>query len=67
MIGKRISQNYIRLFIITVFLLLSRHLLFPDNTKQSGSRLDKAVARIKAIRALPEMKYLHTLDGQNVF
>ena len=67
MIGKRISQNCIRLFIIAIFLLLSPHLLFPDNTKQPGSCLDKAVARIKAIRSLPEMKYLHTLDGQNIF
>ena len=65
MIGKRIFQNSLRVFIITIFLFLAPHILFSDN-KQLGDCSDKAVEKIKVIRSLPDMKYLHTLDGQNV-
>ena len=65
MIGKRIFQNSLRVFIITIFLFLAPHILFSDN-KQPGDCLDKAVKRMKEIIALPDKKYLQTLDGQDV-
>ena len=66
MISKRIVQNSLRVFFITIFLFLPSHLLFSEDNKHPGDCLDKAVKRMKEIITLPDKKYLQTLDGQNV-
>jgi hypothetical protein len=66
MINKRIFQNSLRVFLITIFLFLAPHILLSEDKKQPFDCLDKTVERIQEIRSLPDMKYLPTLDGQNV-
>ena len=66
MIGKRIFPNSLSVFFITIFLFLPPHILLSEDKKQPFDCLDKAVERIQEIRSLPDMKYLHTLDAQNV-
>ncbi len=66
MINIRIFQNSLRVFLITIFLFLAPHILLSEEKKQPFDCLDKAVERIQEIRSLPDMKYLPTLDGQNV-
>ena len=66
MINKRIFQNSLRVFLITIFLFLAPHILLSEDKKQPFDCLDKAVERIQKIRSLPDMKCLPTLDGQNV-
>jgi len=66
MIGKRIFPNSLIVFFITIFLLLSPQILLSEDNKQPQDCLDQAFKRIIEIRSLPEIKYLHTLDGQYV-
>jgi len=66
MINKTIFQNSLRVFLITIFLFLAPHILLSEDKKRPFDCLDKAVERIQEIRSLPDMKYLPTLDGQNV-
>ena len=66
MLGKRIVRNSLRVFFITIFLFLSPGIVLSEDKKRPSDCLDKAVEKIKEIRSLPDMKYLHTQDGQNV-
>ncbi len=66
MIGKKLFPNSLRFFIIAILLFFSPPFLLPHDQKRPCSCLDQAVQRIKEIRSLPEMKYLHTLDGQHI-
>jgi hypothetical protein len=66
MIGKGILLIGLKFFFITIFLSLPPHILFSEDNKQPGDCLDMAVKRMKEIISLPDSKYLHTLDGQNV-
>lgn len=66
MIGKGIFPKSLYVFFITIFLFLPPHILLSEDNKQPYDCLDKAVERIQEIRSLPDRKYLHTLDGQNV-
>lgn len=66
MIGKRIFSKSLSVFFITISLLLSPHILLSEENKQPYEGFDQAVKRIIEIRSLPDMKYMHTLDGQNV-
>ena len=66
MISKGIFPNSLKVFLITIFLLLSPQILLSEDNKQPYDCLDQVVKRIEKIRSLPEKKYLHTLDGQKV-
>ena len=66
MINKRIFQNSLRVFPITIFLFLAPHILLSEDKKQPFDCLDKAFERMQEIRSLTDMKCLPTLDGQNV-
>ena len=66
MSGKGIFPISLNVFFITIFLFLPSHILFSEDNKQPRDCLDKAVKRIEEIISLPDSKYLHTLDGQNV-
>ncbi len=66
MIGKGISPNSLRVIFITIFLFLSPRILLPEDNKLPCDCLNQAAKRVTEIRSLPDMKYLYTLDGQNV-
>ena len=66
MIGKGMFRNSLSVLIISIVLLFFPKLLLSEDNKQPIDCLDKAVNKIIEIRSLPEMQYLHTLDGQNV-
>jgi len=66
MISNGIFSNSLRVFLITIFLFFSPHILLSEENKQPYDCFDQAVKRIIEIRSLPDMKYLHTLDDQNV-
>jgi hypothetical protein len=66
MIGKGIFPNSLSVFFITIFLFLPSQILLSEDEKQPFDCLDRAVERIEEIRSLSDMKYLHTLDGQNI-
>ena len=66
MIGKGIFPNSLSALFITIFLFLGPHILLSEENKQSFDCVDKAFKRIKEIRSLPDIKYLHTLDSQKV-
>jgi hypothetical protein len=66
MIGKGILLIGLKFFFITIFLSLPPRILFSEDNKQPDDCLGLAVKRMKKIISLPDSKYLHTLDGQNV-
>jgi hypothetical protein len=66
MIGKGLFPKSLWLLFITIFLFFSPHILLSEDTVQPHNRLEEAVKRLLEIRSLPDMKYLHTLDGQYV-
>ena len=62
-----ISSLIFRLLsLVPVMIVLSPYSLFAEMNKQPNGCMEKAIERIIEIRSLPEKKYLHTLDGQNV-
>ena len=66
MISKGIFPNSLKVFLTTIFLVLSPQILLSEENKQPYDCLDQVIKRIEKIRSLPDKKYLHTLDGQNV-
>lgn len=66
MIGNKILPNSSRVFIISIFLLFTPHILLSEENKQHDNCLDQAFNRIEEIQSLPLKKYLYTLDGQTV-
>ena len=63
---KGIFPKGLRVLFIIIILVLPHHVLRSEDNKQPSDCLNKAFKRVKEIRSLPEMKSLHTLDGQNV-
>ncbi len=66
MIGKKILPKCLSTFLITNFLLLAPHILLSEKNEEPYNCKNRAIERIEEIRSLPRMKYLNTLDGQNV-
>ena len=66
MIGKVMFYNSLSFAIISIFIFLSPTLLLSEDNKQTIDCLDQTIKKIIEIRSLPEIKYLRTLDGQNV-
>lgn len=66
MIGKWMFRNSLCVLIILIIFFLSPKLLLSEDNKQPIDCFDQAVNKIIEIRSLPEMQYLHTLDGQKV-
>ena len=66
MIGKKNLINCLRVFIISIFLFFTPHILLSEENNQPHNCLDQAFDRIEKIQSLPLKKYLYTLDGQNV-
>ena len=66
MVGKKNSPNYLRVFIISIYLFFTPHILLSEENEQTYNCFDLAFDRIKEIQSLPLKKYLYTLDGQNV-
>ena len=66
MIGKRMFPYSLRLFSIAIALFFSPLILLAADHIHPSDCINEAVKRIMEIRALPEMKYLHTLDDQQV-
>ena len=67
MIGKGILPNCLVVFFSITFSFLATHSLLSEENKQPYDCLDQDANRIKEMRSLPHMTYLHTLDGQNVW
>ena len=66
MTGKVMLSNCLSVPIISIFIVLFSTLLFSEDKNHSVGCVDQAIKKIIEIRSLPEMKYMHTLDGQNV-
>lgn len=66
MIGKVMFSNRLCVLIISIFIVLFSALLLSEDNNQSIDCVDQAIKKIIEIRSLPEIKYLRTLDGQNV-
>lgn len=66
MLGETMFRNSLSVVFISIGLFLFPKLLFSEDNKQPIGCLDQAVNKIMEIRSLPEMRYLNTLDGQNV-
>ena len=64
--GKEIFSKCLSFLFIILFLVLPQHVSGSEDNKQSSDCLNEAFERIREIESLPEMKYLHTLDGQKV-
>ncbi len=66
MIDYGTLMRRLRVFFITIFLFLLPHALLAEGDKQPHDCLYRADRRIIEIRSLPDVPYLHTLDGQKV-
>jgi len=66
MIGKVMFSSSLSVSIISIFIVLSATLLLSEDIKQPIDCLDQAIKKIIEIKSFPEIKYLRTLDGQNV-
>jgi hypothetical protein len=64
---KGIWPKSLRVFFIVIYLFLPPHALWSEENKQPNACLTKAVNKINDIRSFPDVHYLLTLDGQNVF
>lgn len=66
MTGKGTLLKSLSVLFIILFLVTPQYVSGSEDNEQSSDCLSQAFERIREIESLPEMKYLHTLDGQNV-
>jgi len=63
---KGVLTHKFRLIFVVIFIGLLPFSLLADDNNQPYECMDRADRRIIEIRSLPDVQYLHTLDGQNV-
>ena len=66
MIGQEILPKCLSTFMTKIFLLLAPHISLSQANEEPCKCRDQAIKRIEEIQTLPRMKYLNTLDGQNI-
>jgi hypothetical protein len=64
--GKGILSKGVLILSVIIVLVLPHQVLRSEDNKLSSDCVNKAFKRLREIESLPEMKYLDTLDGQNV-
>ena len=64
MFREKLFKCLLATLIIVSFLI--PQILFSEDKEKPNNCMDKAIDRIIAIRSMPELKYLHTLDGKDV-
>ena len=66
MIDKGTFPRSLRALFIAICLFLMSDSLWAEDKKLPNECIEKAVRRINDIRSLPDIQYLHTMDGQSV-
>jgi len=63
---KGIWPNSLKVFFLIIYLSFAPHAAWSEDNKQTEDCMGRAVIKITDIRSFPDVKYLHTLDGQYV-
>ena len=64
MFREKLFKCLLATLIIVSFLI--PQILFSEDKEKPNNCMDKAIDRIIAIRSMPKLKYLHTLEGKDV-
>jgi hypothetical protein len=64
--GKRASMDRLQIIFTIFILFFPTHSPASEDHRHHSKCVDRAFERVVEIRSLPEEKYLHTLDGQEV-
>lgn len=63
---KKLFKNVLTALLIVSVPSLVPQISFSEDEDRLCSCMDKAIERIIIIRSMPELEYLHTLDGKDV-